>query len=72
MWEFWGETVIPGNAQTPANIHLVAILRTKSAALVAIKLGTFQVLLYNSNLFSLQQPFPCKDSISERGTERAH
>lgn len=33
---------------------------------VAIKLGTFQVLLYNRNLFCLQLPFTYKNSISER------
>lgn len=33
---------------------------------VAIKLGAFQVLLYNRNLFCLQLPFTYKNSIRER------
>lgn len=33
---------------------------------VAIKLGAFQVLLYNRNLFCLQLPFTYKNSIRKR------
>lgn len=36
---------------------------------VAIKLGAFQVLLYNRNLFCLQLPFTYKNSIRERERE---
>lgn len=69
MWEFWRVRLSsPGKSRHQQKFisETHGYFENQISCSVAVKLGTFQVLLYNRNLFCLQLPYTSKNSISER------